>query len=320
MHQDGVGVSFPHPLYRGVASVRRTVVHHPEHPAAHVRASIRSPVFGVLHYLLDQASERFDAGLGFAAAHDPPLLNVPGRQVLQRPTPLVLRGHSAASSRSGLQRWVFANACLDTGLLVAADNPVERVESLVLPVALVEVQHHSSLGKEVRRAREEPVLVLPGLDGVLVKDLPYRGAANGLAQFLLRSLGQVGGRLAAQGLPVRATTSQAMDTTTALSRGGKDGLAASSCSVFQGKVTFGPALSPTADAVGVKVEPGSNSNIGKRGVFVEDQNQMRSLPKVRRRRASCCKASGLSEELIGKTRAIVWGWSRHVSAPQGEQS
>jgi hypothetical protein len=35
-----------------------------------------------------------------------------------------------------------------------------------------------------------------------------------------------------RGLPVRATTSQAMETTTALSRGGKDGLAASSGGVL----------------------------------------------------------------------------------------
>src|SRR6202522_2589890 len=71
-----------------------------------------------------------------------------------------------------------------------------------------------------------------------------------------------------KGLPVRATTSQAMDTTTALSRGGKDGLAASSCSVFQGKVTFGPALCATGAAVGGKVEPGLDRHSGERGGVV----------------------------------------------------
>src|SRR5437764_3156220 len=65
------------------------------------------------------------------------------------------------------------------------------------------------------------------------------------------------------GLPVRATTSQAMEAIIALSRGGKDGLAASSGSVLESKVALSPALPPTADAIGVKVESGSDFDIGK---------------------------------------------------------
>src|SRR5947208_8256892 len=72
------------------------------------------------------------------------------------------------------------------------------------------------------------------------------------------------------GLPVRATTSQAMDTTIALSRGGKDGLAAASRSVFEGKLPLGPALPPTADAIRVKVEPAGDFDIGNRGAIVQE--------------------------------------------------
>src|SRR4051812_17620285 len=75
------------------------------------------------------------------------------------------------------------------------------------------------------------------------------------------------------GLPVRATTSQAMEAIIALSRGGKDRLAASSGSVFEGKVALGPALPPTADAIGVKVESSSGLDIGKRGTLVQKQDQ-----------------------------------------------
>src|SRR4051795_1882871 len=53
-----------------------------------------------------------------------------------------------------------------------------------------------------------------------------------------------------KGFPVRATTSQAMDTIRALSRGGKDRLAATSGIVLEGKLAVGPALPPTADAIG----------------------------------------------------------------------
>src|SRR5260370_40652269 len=66
------------------------------------------------------------------------------------------------------------------------------------------------------------------------------------------------------GLPVRATTSQAMDTTTALSRGGKDGLAASPRGIFKSKLPLGPALPPEADGVRVKVEAGGRGRVGKR--------------------------------------------------------
>src|ERR1700722_11208394 len=87
------------------------------------------------------------------------------------------------------------------------------------------------------------------------------------------------------GFPVRATTSQAMDTIMALSRGGKDRLAATSRVVLQSQAALGPALPPTADAIGVKVELRSSFDIGKRGLCVQKQDQTRSLSKMRGRRA-----------------------------------
>src|SRR3954454_3559644 len=63
------------------------------------------------------------------------------------------------------------------------------------------------------------------------------------------------------GLPVRATTSQANETTIALSRGGKDRLAAPPGIILEGKLALGPALPPAADAVRVKVEPGSDLDV-----------------------------------------------------------
>src|SRR5262249_62294715 len=64
------------------------------------------------------------------------------------------------------------------------------------------------------------------------------------------------------GLPVLATTSQAMDTRTALSWGGKDRLAATSGIVLKGQLTTSPALPPTANAIGVKVELSSGFDVG----------------------------------------------------------
>src|SRR5262245_18903985 len=65
-----------------------------------------------------------------------------------------------------------------------------------------------------------------------------------------------------KGLPVRATTSQAMDATTALSRGGKGRLAAPPRGVPEGEVAARPAPPPAADAVGVEAEPGRGLDVG----------------------------------------------------------
>src|SRR4051812_50101008 len=75
------------------------------------------------------------------------------------------------------------------------------------------------------------------------------------------------------GSPVRATTSQAIDVTTARSRGGKDRLAAPARIVLDGKMTCGPAVPPTAEGTGGKIKAGRGSPRGKAGAIVEEENQ-----------------------------------------------
>src|SRR3954447_8737151 len=100
------------------------------------------------------------------------------------------------------------------------------------------------------------------------------------------------------GFPVRATTSQAIDATTALSRGGKDRLAAPARIVLEGELSSGPALPPTADGAGKKIEAGRGSHVGKRGAFVKEQDQACTLPEVRCCGSSVDEASCFGEELI----------------------
>jgi hypothetical protein len=107
-----------------------------------------------------------------------------------------------------------------------------------------------------------------------------------------------------------------METTTALSRGGKDRLAARSRIVLEGKLTSRPALPPKPDGVGMKVDPGSGFHVGKQGEFVKKQDQAGALPEVRRRGASPEEASGLGEELIGEGGAMKWRRARHETAPR----
>src|SRR3954464_6450871 len=79
------------------------------------------------------------------------------------------------------------------------------------------------------------------------------------------------------GSPVRATTSQAIDATTALSRGGKVRLSAPPRIVLEGQLAGGPTLSPTADGAGMKIEMGSGSHVGERGGLVKEQDQAGTL-------------------------------------------
>src|SRR4051812_42986115 len=106
------------------------------------------------------------------------------------------------------------------------------------------------------------------------------------------------------GFPVRATTSQAIEATTALSRGGKDRLTATAGIVVEGELTSGPALPPAADGIGMEIKTSSGSHVGERGEFVEQQDQACTLPGVRRRGSRAEEASSLGEELLREGREM----------------
>src|SRR5947209_16296844 len=82
------------------------------------------------------------------------------------------------------------------------------------------------------------------------------------------------------GFPVLATTSQAMEVTMALSRGGKGGLASASVVILEGEAACGPALPPQADGVGVEADPGGSFGVGNLGQLVEEQDQAGALMEV----------------------------------------
>jgi len=81
---------------------------------------------------------------------------------------------------------------------------------------------------------------------------------------------------------VRATTSQAIEATIALSRGGKDRLAAPAGVVLEGEPAPGPAMPPTADGIGMEAETSGDLDVGERGGLVKEQDQACALPEMRR--------------------------------------
>jgi hypothetical protein len=115
---------------------------------------------------------------------------------------------------------------------------------------------------------------------------------------------------------VRATTSQAIEATTALSRGGKDRLTATAGIVLEGELTSGPALPPTADGIGMKIETSRGRHVAERRGFVEEQGQACTLPEVRRRGSSVEEASSLGEELVREGRVMKRRRARHETPPR----
>ena len=66
----------------------------------------------------------------------------------------------------------------------------------------------------------------------------------------------------------------------------------------------------------MKVDPGSGCHVGKRGMFVQKQDQVSALAEIGRGGSSCRDSLGLGEELIREGRAIEWNRARHETAPR----
>ena len=206
MHQDDARIDFHQTVASRFAAVGRAIIYNPEQP-------LRRAV-GLLREDLDyQSTKRFDAGRCFATSHDVSTTNIPGRQILQRSASLVFALYPRCPARPRSQRGMDANACLNARLLVGPDDKVLVFQGFSLPMPRVQVKDRPGLCQELRVSRKDPVLVLPGLDGVLVQDPPYRAAADCLAQRRLCSRREI-----FQGLPTNrlagfrdSFTSQGLD-------------------------------------------------------------------------------------------------------------
>src|SRR5947199_7640817 len=82
MDQDQARVALDQPFLRGLAPMRRPVVHDPEDP-------ITRSVGLLSHHLVDQAAKGLEARLLLAPAHDESTADIPSRQILQGTTALI---------------------------------------------------------------------------------------------------------------------------------------------------------------------------------------------------------------------------------------
>jgi hypothetical protein len=65
----------------------------------------------------------------------------------------------------------------------------------------------------------------------------------------------------------------------------------------------------------MEIQASGGGRIGKGRGFVEEQDQARALPEVRRRGASANESPGLGQELIGEVRVMEGRRARHETTP-----
>src|SRR6266542_195938 len=193
--QEEVGVAGTDALDRLLALVGGAVVDDQEDPSGGAVEVDR-------HDLVDQAHEGLDAGLELDATEGDAQSDVPGGEVLDGAGPRVVALDVARLARTtGLARsgsGHTAQAGLDAGLLVGADDVVIGPQGVALEDELVEVQDHLDLGHEVGIARVHPARVLPGLERVGLEDALDAADAD-RDSFTGDDLPDAGGAVPAQG-------------------------------------------------------------------------------------------------------------------------
>jgi hypothetical protein len=125
MDQDQVWIGQREPLARGLPTMGRPVVHHPEDP-------LTRAVGFLVHHLVHESPKRLDPGMWFAASHNVSTANIPPRQVLQRAAPLVLEFAVGRPPGSWWQAWMAPDPGLDTGLLIGTNNVILGAKRLAL--------------------------------------------------------------------------------------------------------------------------------------------------------------------------------------------
>lgn len=144
---------------RSMASDRRGLTRCPR-----PRTPFRCGIGLTGHDLLDQRSERLNAGSGIAPAIDGGPVDVLGGQVGPGAAAVVVvaDGHHPGPTRR--HKWMTTAPCLNRGLLIGGDHLVVGAQGL--PIPLVGIQAQDASGGEVRVGDEDPRLMLPGFDGI----------------------------------------------------------------------------------------------------------------------------------------------------------
>jgi hypothetical protein len=97
------------------------------------------------------------------------VVDVPGGQVSQRPTPPTLELDQRRAPGPGRRRLISTPERLELGLLIGADDEVAGVQEPAVAPARVKIEHDRGLSGKRRVAREDPRALLPRLQGGVVQ-------------------------------------------------------------------------------------------------------------------------------------------------------
>ena len=191
MDQLQAGIPLLQSLHTGDSSMGGTIINNPEH-------ATRLAIGGLVHHLIDQVVKGDNAALRWAVAEELGVMDIQGRHIGQRPTPLVLMFHLHRLARLGSLGGMDASASLNAGLLIGRNHELVLLQGLVLPDSLVKIQQPSGFGRELRIPRKNPTAMKPRSDRVFMEPSPESAVTDfghqpGLAD-LLRS-GLASGRL-----------------------------------------------------------------------------------------------------------------------------
>ena len=165
MDQLQAGIPLLEPFDAGNSSMRGTIIDDPEHAAG-------LGIGELVHHPIDQVVKGHNAALRLAVAEELGVMDIQGRHIGQRPTPLVLMFHLHRLARLGSLGGMDASAGLNAGLLIGRNHELISLQRLPLPDSLVEVKQASGFGRELRVARKNPAAMKPRSDRVLVEPAP----------------------------------------------------------------------------------------------------------------------------------------------------
>jgi hypothetical protein len=136
------------------------------------------------------------------ASHRP--LTIPRRtsqaaKYCRAPPALVLVLDTLRAPRRRWQAGTAPDAGLDTGLFIGADDVILGAKRCSLPVASIQIQYAPGFFRTGGVAGKNPILVLPGFDGIGIAYPPDRAGTDRLAQRPTRLCGNVRRREPTQG-------------------------------------------------------------------------------------------------------------------------
>src|SRR4051812_18980446 len=100
-------------------------------------------------------------------------MDVPGRQVLNGSTALVLVFDAHGLMRTGRDGRLGATTHLDVGLLTGADHVLAPPGGPASPTARVQTEHGAAPSQKVGTAGKDPVAIPPRTQGIVAEPPPH---------------------------------------------------------------------------------------------------------------------------------------------------